>query len=145
MARVQIQMPEAILFTTTLTVRVADINYGGHVGNDTMLSLMQEARTQLYRSLGYTNELSFEGTVGQVVADASVVYKAETFLGDVLSIYIAVGEFSRYGFDLFYRVTKDKETIEVAIGKTGIVCFDYAIKKVARVPESLRTKLEDLR
>ncbi len=141
MARIKIEIPETIIFETKLTVRVADINYGGHVGNDTMLSLMQEARTQLYRMLGYINELSFEGTVGQVIADAVVVYKSEAFLGDLLTICIGVGEFNRYGFDLFYKVTKDRNGTDVAHGKTGIVCFDYATRKVASIPDRLKSQL----
>jgi acyl-CoA thioester hydrolase len=142
MARVQIEIPDNAIFETELSVRVADINYGGHVGNDTMLTLMQEARTRMYRSLGYENELSFEGTVGQVIADAALVYKAEAFLGDTLVIRIALGEFTRFGFDLFYQVTRKEDSKEVAKGKTGIVCFDYSIKKVARIPEKLRAQLE---
>ncbi len=141
MSRVQIEIPEKIIFETALTVRVADINYGGHVGNDTMLSLMQEARTQLYRSLGYENELSFEGTVGQVIGDAALVYRAEAFLGDILLIQIAIGDFTKYGFDLFYLVTRKEDNKPVAKGKTGIVCFDYLTKKVASVPDTLKAKL----
>ncbi len=141
MARVQIEIPDNSIFETELTVRVADINYGGHVGNDTMLSLMQEARTQMYRSLGYENELSFEGSIGQVIADASVVYKNEAFLGDMLTITIGVGEFNKYGFDVYYRIVKKSDGNEVARGKTGIVCFDYSLRKVARVPEKLLAQL----
>lgn len=141
MARVQIEIPDNAIFETELTVRVADINYGGHVGNDTMLSLMQEARTSMYRSLGYENELSFEGTIGQVIADAALVYKAEAFLGDTLVIRIAMGEFTKFGFDLFYQVSRKDDDKEVAKGKTGIVCFDYEKRKPAKIPASLIEKL----
>lgn len=141
MTRVKIEFPTSTIFSTELTVRVADINYGGHVGNDTMLSLMQEARTQLYQSLGYENELSFEGTVGQVIADAALVYKAEAFLGDTLIIQIALGEFTRFGFDLFYLVLRKEDRKEVAKGKTAIVCFDYEKRKPTSVPASLIKKL----
>lgn len=141
MARVQIEIPDNAIFETELTVRVADINYGGHVGNDTMLSLMQEARTRMYRSLGYENELSFEGTIGQVIADAALVYKAEAFLGDTLVIRIALGEFTKFGFDLFYQVSRKEDDKEIAKGKTGIVCFDYEKRKPASIPASLIEKL----
>lgn len=141
MARVQIEIPDKAIFETELTVRVADINYGGHVGNDTMLTLMQEARTRMYRSLGYENELSFEGSVGQVIADAALVYKAEAFLGDRLVIQIALGEFTKFGFDLFYQVSRKEDDKEIAKGKTGIVCFDYEKRKPAKIPASLIKKL----
>jgi 4-hydroxybenzoyl-CoA thioesterase len=91
--------------------------------------------------LGYENELSFEGSIGQVIADAALVYKAEVFLGDILVIRIALGEFSKYGFDLYYLVSGKNDEKEIAKGKTGIVCFDYEKRKPARVPASLIEKL----
>lgn len=141
MARLQIDLPEVFLFRTELNVRVSDLNYGGHVGNDTMLTLLQEARVRFYRKLGFKDEVSFEGPVGQIIADAALQYKSESFLGDVLVIEIAVSEVNKYGFDMLYRVTNGETGKEVARGKTGIVCFDYAKRKVAPLPAVLLEKL----
>ena len=41
MARLHLDLPEHFIYATDLTVRVNDLNYGGHVGNDNMLVLMQ--------------------------------------------------------------------------------------------------------
>jgi acyl-CoA thioester hydrolase len=142
MARIEIKLPEQFLFATELSVRVTDLNYGNHVGNDSMLSLMHEARLQFYRGLGFKNELNFEGTIGQVISDAAIIYKAEAFMGDILVISIAAGDFSKYGFDLFYRVINKENGKEVALGKTGIVCFDYEKRKIACVPPVLLDKLK---
>ncbi|MBA4055991.1 MAG: thioesterase, partial [Marivirga sp.] len=114
MARLQIDLPEIFLFRTELTVRASDLNYGGHVGNDTMLTLLQEARIRLYRQLGFKDELSFEGSIGQIIADAAIQYKSESFLGDILVIEIAVSDFNKYGFDMLYRVTNKETLKEVA-------------------------------
>ena len=95
---------------------------------------MQEARVQFYRRLGFTNEISFEGSVGQIIADSAIQYKAQSFLGDELSIDIGVGEFTKYGFDMFYRLTNIVTGKEVARGKTGIVCFDYSKGKGSQCP-----------
>lgn len=141
MPPVKHDVPEKSIFTTEITVRVSDLNYGGHVGNDTMLTLMQEARVQFYKELGFKDEISFEGTVGQIITDAAIQYKAESFLGDVLVIRIAVGEFNKYGFDMFYIVENKATGKKVAIGKTGIVCFDYSRRKIATIPQILLDKL----
>lgn len=138
MARITIDLPENFLFHTELPVRVTDLNYGNHVGNDNMLSLMHEARLQFYRQLGFKDELSFEGSVGQVISDAALVYKVEAFYGDVLVCEIAADDFNKYGFDLLYKLTNKATGKEVARGKTGIVCFDYDKRKVARIPEALK-------
>src|SRR5436189_5216422 len=102
MPRIHFDLTEKFIFETELSVRVSDLNYGGHVGNDRILLLMQEARVIFYRSLGFKNEISFEGSIGQIIADAVVIYKAESFLGDVLTIKIAANDFTRYGFDMVY-------------------------------------------
>jgi YbgC/YbaW family acyl-CoA thioester hydrolase len=142
MARVQLELPEKFSFVTELTVRASDLNYGNHVGHDRILTLMQEARISYYRTLGFKNELNFEGPVGQVIADVAVQYKSESFLADVLIIKIAVSDFSKYGFDMYFLIENKMTGKEIARGKTGIVCFDYDIRKVARIPEDLRQKLQ---
>jgi YbgC/YbaW family acyl-CoA thioester hydrolase len=144
MARIEIQLPEKFIFKTEITVRVSDLNYGNHVGNDRVLTLMQEARTLFYRSLGFENEVNLEGSIGQIVSDAAIVYKAESFLGDILQFEIAVENFNKYGFDFFYRVSNKVTGKEVAHGKTGIVCFDYSKRKIAAIPEKLMEKLKSL-
>lgn len=141
MARLQIELPANFLFTTDIPVRVSDLNYGNHLGHDSLLTMLQEARVSFYRKLGYVNELSFEGSVGQIMADVAVVYKSEAFLGDVLVVSLGVADSSKYGFDMVYLVTNKSTSREVARGKTGIVCFDYTTKKIAPIPESLRQQL----
>jgi acyl-CoA thioester hydrolase len=142
MSRIHIQFPEKFTFATELAVRVSDLNYGGHVGNDSILTLMQEARALFYRYLGFESEVRLEGTVGQIIADAAIIYRSESFLGDVLVIQIAVADITKYGFDLFYKITNKATGKEVALGKTGIVGFDYMKRKVAAMPALLAEKLK---
>ena len=141
MARIQLELPDVILFSTEILVRVTDLNYGNHVGNDTILRYMQEARVQYYRSLGFRDEVSFEGNVGQIIADTAVQYKSESFLGDTIIIQLGAQEFSRVGFEMMYVLVNRATGVEVARAKTGIVCFDYDRRKVASIPASLLEKL----
>jgi len=144
MARIHLNLPGKFIYRTDLAVRVSDLNYGGHVGNDTMLTLLQEARTQFYRSIGFNDETRFEGTVGQIIIDAALQYKAESFLGDILEIQIGAADFTKFGFDLLYEVKNKSTGEEVARAKTGIVCFDYSRRKVARIPEPLLLILQSI-
>src|SRR6478752_6506502 len=141
MARISIDLPEEFIFTAEIIVRASDLNYGGHVGNDSILTLFQETRILFYRHMGFKNELNLDGSVGQLMSDAAVVYKSESFLGDELTIQIAVADFNKYGFDLLYKMSNKATGKEVARGKTGIVCFDYEKRKVASVPDVLKSKL----
>ena len=45
--RFELQGPE--VYRTNLQVRVDDINYGGHLGNDSVLTLCHEARIRFFR------------------------------------------------------------------------------------------------
>lgn len=142
MSRVHLDLPSTHKFSCELTVRASDLNYGNHVGNDSILTIMQEARILFYQSLGYKNELNFEGSVGHIVADAAVIYKSEAFLGDIIIIQIGMKDFTKYGFDMFYRIANKATGKEVALGKTGIIFLDYDTRKVALIPPTFIEKLK---
>jgi YbgC/YbaW family acyl-CoA thioester hydrolase len=136
MARVKVSIPDAFSFSTTIPVRITDLNYGKHVGNDSILSLIHEARVQFLKH-HQLSELDFKG-VGLIMADVAIEYKTELFYDDVLKIYVAADDFSSVGFDLIYKLVKNQEETLVALAKTGMVCFDYSRKKVAKVPEEAK-------
>lgn len=140
MARIKLDLPSVFAFSTEVPIRVTDLNYGGHVGNDTILGIVQEARVQYFKSMGY-GELSFAG-VAVIMADCAVVYKSESFHGDTLRIEVAATDFSKYGFDLYYKLTNKATGKLVAEAKTGIVCFDYQARKVALLPAEALEKLQ---
>ncbi|MGG9960710.1 acyl-CoA thioesterase [Ferruginibacter sp. SUN106] len=141
MARIKLEMPENTIAVITIPVRITDINYGNHLGNDAFVAIIHEARMQwLYRH-GYT-ELNIEGT-GLILADLVVEFKNESFYGDIIEVSISVGEISKVSFELFYKLstTRDEKNILLAQAKTGMVCYDYAIRKVASIPEKLKSIL----
>jgi len=138
-ARIKLEMPAIYNFRTELTVRITDINYGGHLGNSDVLALIHEARVRFLKSFGYS-EVDVEG-YGTIMLDSVVIYKAQAFAGDVLQIEVAAGDFSRLGCDLFYRITKKEGGAEVVLAKTGIAVFDYANQKRVSPPEAFVKKL----
>lgn len=137
MARIKLELPSTFQFRTALTIRVTDINYGDHLGNDALLGMIHEARVRFLRAMGYT-EKDIEG-VGIVMSDCAIIYRAQGFLGEEISIEVAAGDFSRTGCDLFYRLTKTDGT-ELARAKTGIVFYDYALGAVRPVPERFKIR-----
>jgi len=139
MGRIKLEMPTVYPFRTELTVRITDINYGGHLGNADVLALMHEARVRFLKSFGYS-EINVEG-YGTIMLDSVVIYKAQAFAGDVLQIEIAAGDFSRLGCDIFYRITKKEGGAEVVLAKTGIAVFDYQNQKRVSPPEAFVKKL----
>jgi acyl-CoA thioester hydrolase len=144
MNRVKITLPEQFSFSTKIKIRITDLNYGGHVGNDTFLSLIHEARQQFLQSHGY-GELQFAG-VGLIMADAMIEFKSELNFADELEIYVTATEFTRSGFDLYYKMEIVRATGNVLAGKvkTGMLCYDYAAKKVVSVPEAAKARLSNV-
>jgi acyl-CoA thioester hydrolase len=137
MARIKIELPEQFNFSTKIPIRITDLNYGGHVGNDTVLSLIHEARVQFLKHYGY-EELKLEG-VSLIMSDVGIEFKTELFYGDVVTAFVKAINFSRAGFDIYYKLMRD-ETI-VAISKTGMICYNYDTKKVVSVPGKVKEKL----
>ena len=138
MPRIKLEIPENKIAVLSIAVRITDINYGNHVGNDAFVSIIHEARMQWLQQHGYT-ELNIEGT-GLILADLIVEFKSEAFYGDIIEIIISVGEISKVSFEFFYQLsaTRNEKNILLALAKTGMVCYDYENKKVISIPEELK-------
>ena len=137
MARIRIELPETFSFSCQIPVRITDINYGGHAGNDTVLSIIHEARMQFLKGIGYT-EMQFAG-VGMIMSDVAIEFKNELFYGDVITASVVTGEISRIGFELLYKLetlrpANGGKRILVATAKTGMICYNYEKKKIISVP-----------
>ena len=139
MARISIDIPKTFAFSTEIKLRISDINYGGHLAHDSILSLTHEARVRFLESLGYS-EANIEG-LGIILSDAALVYKSEAFYGQTLTIEIAVEEFSKYGCDFIYRLSDSETQKEVARVKTGIVFYDYEKREISRVPQQFKASI----
>ena len=142
MARSKIILPEHFIATLSIPVRITDINYGDHVGNDAFVAIIHEARMQWLTQHGYT-ELQVEG-IGLIMGDLAIEFKNESFYGDVIEVKIAVDEISRVSFELYYQLKtkRNDATILLANAKTGMVCYDYAARKIVGVPEKLKAILQ---
>jgi acyl-CoA thioester hydrolase len=142
MARIKINIPEKVIGSFIIPVRITDINYGNHVGNDAFTGIIHEARMQWLNQYGYS-ELQVEG-IGLIMSDLAIEFKNESFYGDIMDVKLGAGELSRVGFELYYQLfaIRNKEVILLANAKTGMVCFDYEAKKVAPIPEKLKAILE---
>lgn len=140
MARVKLNQDGVdFLFRTELAVRITDINYGRHVGNDALLGLLHEARLRFLASYGFSEEDI--GGVGMLMGDAVLQYKAVAFRGDALVVEIGLADVERRTFDLMYRVTRPADGATIALAKTGMVAFDYAANRPVKLPEVFLEKM----
>ncbi|MEI9935244.1 MAG: RdgB/HAM1 family non-canonical purine NTP pyrophosphatase [Ferruginibacter sp.] len=142
MSRIKIEFPENIITSIIIPVRITDINYGNHVGNDAFVSIIHEARLQWLKQ-NHLSELDITDGAGLIMSDLAIEFKNESFYGDIIEVKLATGEVSRVSFELYYQLStsRNNQIILLAIAKTGMVCYDYATKKVAAIPEKLKACL----
>ena len=136
MSRTKIELPKEPSFSTIIPIRITDLNYGGHVGNDSILSLLHEARVQFLQRYGFS-ELNFAG-VGLIMSQVSIEFKQELFYGDRLKAYVLVADVSKVGFTIYYKLVKNTEETLVALATTGMVCYNYEAKKITAIPEKAK-------
>ncbi len=141
MERIKINLPATFAFSTIIKIRITDLNYGGHVGNDSFLSLVHEARQQFLNHHDYS-ELMFE-SVSLIMADAAIEFRKELSYKDEVKISVTASGFDKYGFDIFYllEIIKEKKLALAGKAKTGMLCYDYTNKKLMPVPGAAKNKL----
>ena len=139
MSRIKIDLPSKFVFSTQIPIRIDDINYGSHLGHDSVLTLSHEARVRFLTKHGYT-EGDIEG-VGIIMGDVGITYSSEAFYGDVREISIGIGEYGNHFLELIYALVNEKSGKEVARVKTSLVFFDYKERKTVRMPEEFRKKI----
>ena len=142
MSHAKIEMPTSYSFTCEIPVRITDVNYGGHVGNDAILSIIHEVRMQFLQQLGYA-EMDLAG-VGLMMTRVGIEYKRELFHKETVIASVAVGEIGSKGFDLYYLLEKiidgKKQTVVNAF--SSMICYSYENKKVTNLPEQAKLKLQ---
>jgi len=141
MARLKLDFPEdQYYYSTTLTVRVTDINGANHLGNDSMISMISEARARFLFDFGI-EETQGDG-IGIIVTDLATTYRNEAHARDQLLFEVGVMDFNKYGGDITFRITRPKDQVLVAMAKSGFVFFDYINKRVVPMPEAFHRKFE---
>jgi acyl-CoA thioesterase FadM len=141
MPRIKIPQLSQYPFSVDIPVRISDLNYADHVGNDSFLSIMHDARMLYLMSRGFS-EMNVEG-FGLIMADAGVEYKAQMKYGDIATVEVGIDDFSSVGFDVYYRLSVQREGQRkiTGLGKTGMVLFDFQRQKMVTISEELKARL----
>ena len=141
MARLHLHFPEdQYYYSTPLTVRVTDINGANHLGNDSMISMISEARARFLFEFGVP-ETERDGT-GIIVTDLATTYRAEAHARDQLLFEVGVMDFNKYGGDITFRITRPKDRTLGAMAKSGFVFFNYKTSQVVAMSDEFRSKFD---
>lgn len=121
-------------YSGTYKVRVGDINYGGHMGNDKALLLFHDARIHFLGLDGY-NEKDIGGP-GLIMAEAHIYFKKELFLSDEVNAYVHIDDIRGVSFNMHYTIMRGDEV--VMLGSTKMIAFDYKNRKISKIPEAFQ-------
>ena len=139
MARLTLDFPDALFcYQTHLTVRITDINAANHLANDSMISMISEARARFLFEFGI-QENQADGT-GIIVTDLATTYRAEAHARDQLLFEVGVMDFNKYGGDIIFRITRPADGRLIAMAKSGFVFFNYHQSKVTSMPPAFAAK-----
>jgi acyl-CoA thioesterase FadM len=139
MARLQLEFPEQqFCYSTHLTVRVTDINAANHLGNDSMISMISEARARFLFEFGI--EETREDGIGIIVTDLATTYRTEAHARDQLLFEVGVMDFNKYGGDITFRISRPADGSLVAMAKSGFVFFNYPGQQVVAMPAEFSAK-----
>ncbi|RDB43541.1 thioesterase [Halomonas sp. DQ26W] len=134
MERIKLEFPEAaIVHRQPLSVRITDMNYGRHLGHDTLVSLLHEARIQAFGALGLT-----EWDMGGypcVVADLAVQYQSEARWPDALVVETAIPAPLGKAIVVYHRVCHAEGGRPVAIARLNTVLVDPAQGRSVAIPD----------
>lgn len=137
MARVKIELPKLFDFDTEVQVSINDINAGGHLGNHSLVAILNEAHLRFLEAKGFPESV-IDGRAF-INSDLAIVYRSQAYHRDVLRIEVAIANFHEYGCDMLYRVTNNLTGKQVAVARTGMLFFDYERNKIAAVPERFKS------
>jgi 4-hydroxybenzoyl-CoA thioesterase len=122
-----------------IEIRVGDINYGGHMGNDKALLVFHDARIAFLKALGF--EEGNIGGPGIIMRDAHVSYRKEVFMNDILVVDVGIEEVSQVAFTMIYTVRRLSDDAVVFTGSTGLVSFDYETRRPVKIPGAFLGKI----
>ena len=112
---------------------ISQVNSGNHLGNDAVVSLMNEARVRFTRQQGFLENDVARGLT-MVNADLAVVYQSEAHYGEVLVVSVAAVDLHRCGYDFVYRLTDKASGRAIAQGKTAHILIDAEARKPISEP-----------
>lgn len=116
-------------------VRISDINYGGHMGNDRALSFFQDARIKYLRHFGFDEHHIAEG-IGIILSESHVYYKKEVFLHDQLNAKVWIQDLKKRAFTMVYEFYRQSDEALVFEGSNLVYAFEYQSRKACELPEN---------
>ena len=134
-------MSDLFKFHTTIPVRISDLNYAGHVGNDSYLTIFHDARIRYLNNLD-CSEVDIGDSISLIMTCAHVEYKSQAVLNDELRVEVRVASMTSVRFRMEYEITNNVNRKLVSVGYTELAGYDYNRGKIHKLPELFINKVK---
>ena len=126
-------------FSHPIEVRFSDLDAMGHVNHAVVVSYMEQARFQWWRSFLGGRKFQEEGFL---IARAEVDFRVPILMGDDVRVELHCTKVGNSSFDLSYLVTRGLGGDVMAEGKSVQVMLDFASNRPKPIPTSTREWLK---
>ena len=131
-------MNEIKIFSTRVAVLVNHLNYGNHLGYDSVLSILQESRLRWLKTINQDcSEINIENNVGWLIREVRLSYETEAHHGDELNIDLFISNCKKTSFVFEYVVANLSNEKTVCRAATTQICFNFEKLKISRIPETI--------
>jgi len=134
MERIKIELPSKILFSYHFKIKENDINDAKHMGNERILVFANKVRTEFFKFISL-QENDAATHLGTIIANHSIQYKSEGFLGDEITCEVGVSNVTECSFDLIFHFLKSNNKTMATV-RTGCVSYNYDEKKNQPLPNN---------
>ena len=142
MEKIKINLPGHYNFETEIPVLIQHMNHGNHLGNESYLSITNEARVRFFKALG-VHDLDIGENISIVISSTIVKYMQQVYYGETLKVQIAFTGYEKSEFELIFKMSKKKDGSEVARMLARLVCIENENNKVVDVPGSFLGKINE--
>lgn len=126
-------------FRHPVEVRFKDIDVGGHAHHSHALVYFEEARAAYWRGVVGREGA---GDVDYILAEAEVRYHARVLWPQTLDVGVRVSRLGKKHFEMVYEV-RSAAGDRLVSGRTVQVMYDYGAGASTRIPDDVRTALEE--
>jgi YbgC/YbaW family acyl-CoA thioester hydrolase len=80
--------------------------------------------------------------VGVILADAHLIFRAPIRFGQALRVGVQVTRLGNKSLEMAYRLEDSQSGLELAIGTTVLVAYDYRLGQSIPIPAEWRTTIQ---
>ena len=127
---------------TPIQIRFKDVDKMGHVNNANHATYFELARMKYFDDVvGMKIDWRKQGVI---LARVEIDYKIPILLEDKIEVLSKCTRFGKKSFDISHSIVKieSRKEVELAVGKSVVVCFDYEKQITIPVPEEWKKKAE---